>query len=196
MRRIFRRAAAVAATLTLAGSGAVASALPASAQPIDNEAYAASADGFISVSPVGLAESDIPFRRNVHIPGFNINQLVSSGGGAIDVATEDGASSTVARVAVRASLFAPGLQVRLVRSECDTDGDGGTTVLAATTLFGAEQVVSTFPAPDTFIDLPGVTIEFNKQDESGGVFTVTAMEVTYPGGQTVDVGVSSCEDDS
>jgi hypothetical protein len=196
MRRIFRRAAAAAGTLVLVGSGAVASALPASAKPIDSEAYAASADGFISVPPVGLAESDVPFRRHVQVAGFNINQLVT-GGSAIDVATEDGASSSVGRVSVHGGvLYVSGLQARLVRSECDTDGDGGTTVLAATTLFGAVQVVPTFPAPDTFIDLPGVTIEFNKQDESGGVLTVTAMEVTYPGGQTVDVGVSSCDDDT
>jgi hypothetical protein len=200
MNRICSRAIAAAGVLVLAGGTALTAALPASADgTTDNFSFGASADGFLNVDPLAFAD-DSPGEHVAQLSHFNFSHLVT-GGEIVDTAFPSGASSTVAKVNVLGSLTVLGLTARVVHSSCSSnDGDptGHTTIIGGLVgLGGFGEQVDPDPAPDQSIDLPGgVTVLLNEHTENGDEFTVNAMIIELPGGETITVGTSVCEDDS
>jgi hypothetical protein len=200
MNRMCTRAIAAAGALALAGGTALTAALPASAKSNpDNFSYGASADGFLNIDGLALADNE-PGEHVAQLSHFNFSHLVT-GGEIVDTAFSGGASSSVAKVNVLGSSMVGGLTARVVRSSCslnDGEPNGQTTIIGGLVgLGGFGEPVDSNPAPDQSIDLPGgVTVLLNEHTENGDEFTVNAMVIELPGGEDITVGTSVCEDDS
>lgn len=195
MKRSMTGAARFAGALAMAGSVLVATALPAAAAS-PNRAYAASAAGLISKSPVG--EATFPGSSPVALKHASIAGLLITGV-AIDTAGPTSASSTVASlVASLGKLVA--LRASSVTSSCSFNTNSGkvtgTAGITNGRVAGVTPITLTSnPAPNTHVVVPGIALlTLNRQvTAADGTLTVQAIRVVLlGGGQTFSIGVSVC----
>lgn len=190
-----------AASLSLAGGILAAAALPAAAAS-PNDAFAVSAGGLITVSPLG--EATFPGTSPVTLLNANVAGLLTTGA-VTDTATATTASSTIANVGVTLSALAS-VAATTVSSSCAFDtGTGtvsGTAQLAGAGIsLGGIQLVTldANPTPNDTVALPLalnsiLSITLNKQTTAGdGTLTVDAVFITILGsGQTLTLASSTC----
>jgi hypothetical protein len=179
-----------------AGGLVLAAALPAAAAS-PNRAYAASASGLISQSPLG--EATFPGTSPVTIANANIGGLLTTGV-ATATAGPTSASETVNGIRGILSVLAR-LTASSVTSSCSFNTNTGlVTGTAAITNGevnrpGSSTSLAANPAPNTKITVAGlVTITLNRQTKaSDGTLTVTAIFVSLLGStQRLSLGVSVC----
>lgn len=192
VRVIVRVASALAAT----GGLVIAAALPAAAAS-PNRAFAASATGLISQSPLGQAS--FPGTSPVTIANANIAGLLTTGT-ATATAGPTSASETVHTVSGILSLLAS-LSADSVTSSCSFDtntgvvtGTAGITNGVVTRPSGNTNLASN-PSPNTTINLAGLAvITLNRQTTAAdGTLTVTGIFVQLLGTtQTLVLARSVC----
>lgn len=195
MKRRMTGVAKAAGGLALAGSILVATALPAAAAS-PNRAYAASAGGRISQSPLGVAT--FPGSSPVILKHANIGGLLTTGV-ATDAAGPTSASSTVASVAGSLGKLVT-LTATAVTSSCsfntNTGKVTGTAGITRGRVTGVTPItLAANPAPNTHVTVPGIgIITLNRQiTASDGTLMVQAVHVALLGTvQSFTVGVSVC----
>jgi hypothetical protein len=195
MKRRITGVAKITGSLALAGGMIMMAAMPAVAAA-PNEAYAASATGLISASPIGLAT--FPGTSPVSLANADIAGLLTTGV-ITDRATATTAASTVADVAASLTLVAS-LAATSVSSSCSYNGStvsGATTILDGTATVLGDPVVTldASPSVNETLTVGGVlSITLNQQSVAAdGTLTVSAIAVSVIGGtQTLTLGTSVC----
>jgi hypothetical protein len=166
-----------------------------------NEAYAASASGLVSISPV--AEATYPGTSPGSVASISSGTLITAGA-VTDTADATDASSTIANLNVGLSALVA-LTSDDVASSCSFDTNTDTVSGATTITNGSIDLtpldtiaLTSNPAPNTTVAGLGslATIVLNQQTTAGdGTLTVNALAITIAG-QTLTVGTSVCNDAS
>jgi hypothetical protein len=165
-----------------------------------NEAYAASARGLVSISPV--AEATYPGTSPGSVASISSGTLITAGA-VTDTADATDASSTIANLNVGLSALVA-LTSDDVTSSCsfntNTDTVSGATTITNGSIDLTPLAISlaSNPAPNTTVAGLGslATIVLNQQTTAGdGTLTVNALAITIAG-QTLTVGTSVCNDAS
>jgi hypothetical protein len=198
MKRSMPGVAKITGALALAGGMVMMAALPAAAAA-PNEAYAASATGLISASPIGLASYPTG-TSPVTLGNANIAGLLTTGI-VTDTAGSTSASSTVADPSARLTRVST-LSATTVASSCSFNTTTGTVSGTSSITDGAVRVLglpartlASNPAPNTTVSVPGIaTITLNRQTTaSDGTLTVSAIYVSLlHRAQTLTLATSVC----
>ena len=193
----YRGVARLTSALALASALSVIAIMPAAAAS-PNEAYAASASGPISASPIGLAT--FPGTDTVTLSNANIAGLLTTAD-VTDEADATDASSVVEDPSVTISSLA-NLNASGVASSCTFDSNtgevSGMTVIASgqITLPLSTITLASSPAANTVVSGLGglAVVTLNAQSlATDGTLTVTAIQISVPStGQTLSLGVSVC----
>jgi hypothetical protein len=192
VRALVRAAGAV----TAAGGLVLAAALPAAAAS-PNRAYAASASGLVSVSPLG--EATFPGTSPVTIARVNIAGLLTTGV-ATATAGPASASETINNISATLSALA-GLTATSVTSSCILNTNTGVVSGTATITNGAVTtplrtiMLAGNPTVNESVRVAGIArITLNRQTTSSdGTLTVTAIFISLLGTtQTLSIGTSVC----
>ncbi|WP_158566818.1 choice-of-anchor P family protein [Actinomadura craniellae] len=176
-------ATAVAAPLTISAPASHAAAGGHGA------AHALAANGPVTIPPTPLVSSSGPRPESMSVVRLPANPLADAS--ALTATAKAGhARSSVAELRVaRAALSA-----RVITARCTNST--GTTHLADVTLAGRRLQASPAPNSALTVSLDGVgkvTLVLNKQvRKPGGGLSVTAIELTIPGVQTLSVASVSC----
>lgn len=192
MNRIFSSAVKVAGSLAVIGGTVVAAAAPAGAiNPI--RAYGVAAQGFITINQVAVATTLFTPATS---SGVNVADFVTTGG-IQDRATATAAFSNVGSPKIYVNgHITDQLNASSATSSCRLLFGvpfGQSTIQAGSIMeSGIPNIpLPRDPAPNTKIFLPGVTITLNKQVNTLGIRTVTAIYASGFG-QNLSIGVSRC----
>jgi hypothetical protein len=201
MIRKFSGVAKAAASISLAGGILVMAALPAAAAS-PNDAYAVSAGGVLTVSPIG--EATFPGTSPVTLLNADVTGLLTTGA-VTDTATATTASSTIANAGVTVSALAS-IAATTLSSSCalnTTTGavSGSAKLVDATISLNGVSLVTldANPTRNETVTLPAalsslLSITLNKHTTTAdGTLTVDAAYITILGtGQTLILASSTC----
>jgi hypothetical protein len=197
MSKAVRALIRVTGAAAAAGGLVLAAALPAAAAS-PNRAYAASASGLVSQSPLG--EATFPGTSPVTIASASITGLLTTGV-ATATAGPTSASETVNGIRGVLSVLAR-LTASSVTSSCSFNtntglvtGTAGITNGQVTRPGRPTTTLAANASPNTKITLAGLaTITLNRQTKAAdGTLTVTAIFVSLLGStQRLSIGVSVC----
>jgi hypothetical protein len=185
-----------AGTVTAAGGLILSAALPAAAAS-PNRAYAASASGVVSISPLG--EATFPGTSPVSIANANIAGLLTTGV-ATATAGPASASETINNIGATLSALA-GLTATSVTSSCSLNTNTGVVSGTATITNGAVATrlrtitLAANPSVNQTVRVLGIArITLNRQTTAAdGTLTVTAIFISLLGStQTLSIGTSVC----
>jgi hypothetical protein len=194
--KAIRALAWAAGAVTAAGGLILSAALPAAAAS-PNRAYAASASGVVSISPLG--EATFPGTSPVTIASANIAGLLTTGA-ATATAGPTSASETINNVSGTLSALAS-LTATSVTSSCSLNTNTGVVSGTATITNGAVATrlrtitLAANPSVNQSVRVAGIArITLNRQTTSAdGTLTVTAIFVSLLGStQTLSIGTSVC----
>ena len=196
MSKAIRAFVWAAGTVAAAGGLILSAALPAAAAS-PNRAYAASATGVISVSPLG--EATFPGTSPVSIANANIAGLLTTGV-ATATAGPTSASETINNIGVTLSALAR-LTATTVTSSCSLNTNTGVVSGTATITDGAVATrlgtitLAANPSVNQTVRVLGIArITLNRQTTAAdGTLTVTAIFISLLGStQTLSIGTSVC----
>lgn len=188
----------VAGALALAGSALAAAAPPAAAAGPTSRAYAASATGPLSHSPIG--EASYPGTGHVKLRLVHISHLFRASPVDDRAGRADGKFYASANVMdASASTYGLELSAKRVESSCSSglrSGDihGSSALEGHIDTDGVRILLPHDPSPNTQYGFERFgSVILNKQTTAAdGTLTVTGIYMSWPSGQTLSIAVTEC----